>query len=166
MHVNVLLIEDNLGDAVLISDAVNRLSMPINLHLALDGHQALLMLSNPQFQPDLIVLDLNIPKISGTALLELWKDNQTPVVVLSSSMNPATRELCLASGAREFVSKPVDLEEFQEAAARVIQCWGTKVVSVSCPVLGNTTGPFRANRQRAQKPGGGATRTKVGPLGP
>src|SRR5580700_4961606 len=46
-------------------------------------------LSNPHFRPDLIILDLNVPKISGTALLERWKSYRTPVVVFSSSMNPA-----------------------------------------------------------------------------
>jgi CheY-like chemotaxis protein len=130
MSVEVFLIEDNLGDAVLIQDAVDRLSVPVNLHLALDGQQALLMLSNPGFQPDLIVLDLNIPKIPGTVLLERWKGNRTPVVVLSSSMNPGARELCLASGVREFVSKPVELEEFQQAVGRIIERWGARVVSV------------------------------------
>src|ERR1700751_1804589 len=114
MFVDVLLIEDNLGDAVLIRDALNRLPMVVNLHVALDGHQALLMLSNPHFHPHLIVLDLNIPKISGTELLELWKGYQTPVVVFSSSMNPAARELCLASGVREFIRKPVELEEYHD----------------------------------------------------
>jgi chemotaxis family two-component system response regulator Rcp1 len=130
MSVEVFLIEDNLGDAVLIHDAVDRLSVPVNLHLALDGQQALLMLSNPGFQPDLIVLDLNIPKIPGTALLERWKGNRTPVVVLSSSMNPGARELCLASGVREVVSKPVELEEFQQTVGRIIEQWGARVVSV------------------------------------
>ena len=98
MSVDLLLIEDGLGEAVLIRDAVNRLPVPVNLHVALDGHQALLMLSNPHFHPDLIVLDLNIPKISGTAFLELWRGNEIPVVVLSSSMNPAARELCPRAG--------------------------------------------------------------------
>jgi CheY-like chemotaxis protein len=83
MYLDVLLIEHDLGEVVLIRDAVNRLTMPVNLHVALDGHQALLMLSNPHFQPDLIVLDLNIPKMSGTALLAQLKDIRTPVVVLS-----------------------------------------------------------------------------------
>jgi CheY-like chemotaxis protein len=126
MFLDVLLIEDNLGDAVLIRDAVNRLSVPVNLHVAMDGHQALLMLSNPHFHPDLIVLDLNIPKISGTGLLELWKGYRTPVVVLSSSTNPKEREFCLASGAQEFISKPVELEEFQEAIRRLIEHWGAR----------------------------------------
>ena len=55
MSVDVLLIEGSLGEAVLIRDAVERLPVPVNLHVALDGHQALLMLSNPNFHPDLIV---------------------------------------------------------------------------------------------------------------
>jgi len=130
MSVDVLLIEDNLGDAVLIHDAVKRLPVPVNLHVALDGHQALLLLSNPHFQPDLIVLDLNIPKISGTGLLELWKGYRKPVVVFSSSTNPIERELCLASGAQEFVAKPIELEEFQNAVARIIERWASKGVSV------------------------------------
>jgi CheY-like chemotaxis protein len=129
MPVDVLLIEDNLGDAVLIRDAVNRLPVAVNLHVAMDGHQALLLLSNPHFQPDLIVLDLNIPKISGMGLLELWKGYRTAVVVLSSSSNPKEREFCLAAGACEFVTKPVELEEFQEAVARIIEHWGSRVVS-------------------------------------
>jgi len=130
MSVDVLLIEDNLGDAVLIHDVVNRLSVPVNLHVAMDGYQALLMLSNPHFHPDLIILDLNIPKISGMGLLELWKGYRTPVVVLSSSTNPKEREFCIASGAQEFISKPVELEEFQETIARIIERWESRVVSV------------------------------------
>ena len=116
---------------VLIHDAVNRVPVPVNLHLALDGHQAVLMLSNPHFQPHLIVLNLNIPKIPGTALLQRWKGkHRTPVVVLSSSRNPAERDFCLGSGAQEFVSKPVELEEFQEAVARIVERWASKAVSV------------------------------------
>ena len=134
MYLDVLLIEDNLGEVVLIRDAVNRLTVPVNLHVALDGHQALLMLSNPHFQPDLIVLDLNIPKISGTALLAQLKDIRTPIVVLSSSVNPRAQELCLASGAREFVSKPVELEEFQEAVAGIIEQWATRAALAGCSV--------------------------------
>jgi len=129
MSIDVLLIEDNLGDAVLIHAAVNRLPVPVNLHLALDGHQALLMLSNPHFRPDLIVLDLSIPKISGTELLELWKGYHLPVVVFSSSMNPEARELCLASGAREVVTKPVELEEYHEAVGRIVEQWGPRAAS-------------------------------------
>src|SRR5260370_36905349 len=121
MSVDVLLIDDNLGDAVLIHDAVKRLPVPVNLHLALDGHQAVLVLSNPHFQPDLIVLDLNIPKISGTELLDLWKGYRTPVVVLSSSKNPSAREFCLASGPQHFVATPIYLKEFPNDVLRIVE---------------------------------------------
>ena len=135
MPVDLLLIGDSLGEAGLIQDAISRLPVPVNLHVALDGQQALLMLSNPHFKPDLIVLDLNIPKISGRELLELWKGNQIPVVVLSSSMNPEARELCLAAGAREFVTKPVELEGFEEAVRKIIEQWGSRLASVGRSVV-------------------------------
>ena len=70
MYADVLLIENNLGDAALIREAVDRLPMPVvDLHLALDGHQALLILSNPHFQPGLIVLDLNIQRCPARSCL-------------------------------------------------------------------------------------------------
>jgi CheY-like chemotaxis protein len=123
---DVLLVEDNLGDVLLIQQAVNDLSVPVNLHLAMDGEQAMLMLSNPCFEPDLIVLDLDIPKVRGTELLELWKDRSTPVVVFTSSRNPREEEQCIASAARAFVSKPVEFEEFKNAVRRIIgECRST-----------------------------------------
>ena len=70
------------------------------------------MLTDPPIQPNLIILDLNIPKITGTALLEQWRVGLIPVVVLSSTTNPAEKARSLALGAREFVSKPTDLDEF------------------------------------------------------
>lgn len=93
------------------------------------------MLSNPHYHPDLIVLDLNIPQIPGMTLLELRKDDPTPKVVLSSSVNPEARKLRLASRAQEFVSKPVELEEFQKVVARIIEHWELRVASVDRSVV-------------------------------
>lgn len=87
------------------------------------------MLSNPHFHPHFIVLDPNIPNMSGSALLERWKENRIPVVVFSSSMNPGVSELSLASGAREFVTKPVELEGFQEAVGRIGEQWESRAAS-------------------------------------
>jgi DNA-binding response OmpR family regulator len=72
------------------------------------------MLTNPHVHLDLIILDLNIPRITGTALLERWRVGATPVVVFSSSANLAEKERCLTLGVSEFVSKPTDLQEFSE----------------------------------------------------
>src|SRR5712691_581629 len=107
--IEVLLVEDNTGDAMLIRHALYECPVPMRLHIARDGEQALLMLTNPHVQLDLIILDLNIPKITGIALLQRWQVGPTPVVVFSSSANPTEKERCLTLGAREFVSKPTGL---------------------------------------------------------
>jgi CheY-like chemotaxis protein len=121
--VDVLLVEDNAGDAVLIRQALYECPVPVHLHIARDGEQALFMLTNPPVQPNLIILDLNIPKITGTALLERWRVEAIPVVVFSSSANPTEKKRSLALGAREFVSKPMDLDEFSETVCRIVEEW-------------------------------------------
>src|SRR5579863_7871304 len=65
----ILLVEDNAGDAVLIRQILADASVPVNLHIVRDGEQALTMLSDADFRPALIILDLNIPRISGSVLL-------------------------------------------------------------------------------------------------
>jgi CheY-like chemotaxis protein len=130
--VDVLLVEDNAGDAVLIRQILADFPMPLNLHIARDGDQALLMLTEPYFQPDLILLDLNIPRISGLALLERWKSMNTPVVVFSSSMNEVERKRALALGAREFVSKPIDIQQFIDAVYGIMQKWALPQAASGC----------------------------------
>jgi CheY-like chemotaxis protein len=57
----VLLVEDCAGDALLVGQALADCPTPIHLHIACDGEQALQFLEQPDFKPDLIILDLNIP---------------------------------------------------------------------------------------------------------
>src|ERR1700691_1751099 len=106
MAMEILLVEDNAGDAVLIRQILADAAVPVNLHIVRDGEQALTLLSDADWRPALIILDLNIPRISGTALLERWRSQNIPVVVFSSSLNDAERARVLALGAREFVQKP------------------------------------------------------------
>ncbi len=122
-RVEILLVEDNAGDAVLIRQILAEASVPVNLHIARDGEQALTMLSDADFRPALIILDLNIPRITGSALLEQWKSLDTPVVVFSSSLNDAEQVRVLELGAREFIQKPTDIEEFTAAVCGIIRRW-------------------------------------------
>ena len=121
--VEVLLVEDNAGDAVLIRQVLADSSTPVHLHIARDGEQALLMLSDPYFKPHLILLDLNIPRITGLALLERWHAINIPVVVFSSSLNEAEQKRVLALGAREFVSKPTDIQAFIDVVSGIVRKW-------------------------------------------
>ena len=119
----ILLVEDNAGDALLVKQALYDCALPVHLHIARDGEQALFMLTDPPIQPNLIILDLNIPKITGTALLEQWQVNLIPVVVHSSTTNTAEKARSLALGAREFVSKPIDLDEFTNTVRSIVEKW-------------------------------------------
>ena len=122
--VEVLLVEDNAGDAVLIRQTLAESPIPVHLHIARDGEQALIMLANPDFQPDLIILDLNIPRVPGNAVLERYREKTTPVVVFSSSWNSAEIQHALKLGAREFVQKPTDIQAFIDAVIGIIRKWG------------------------------------------
>lgn len=119
-RIEILLVEDNAGDAVLIRQILAEESMLVNLHIVRDGEQALTMLSDAHFQPALIILDLNIPRISGPALLERWRSQKIPVVVFSSSISEAERARVLELGAREFVQKPTDIDDFTEVVRGIV----------------------------------------------
>ena len=69
----VLLVEDNAGDALLVGQALADCPTKVHLHIARDGEQALQILGEPDYTPDLIILDLNIPKIEGHEVLRAMK---------------------------------------------------------------------------------------------
>ena len=121
---DILLVEDNAGDIMLLRLALAEVSANVNLHIARNDEQALAMTASSDFQPSLIILDLNIPRVPGTTLLERWQCNTVPVVVFSSSPDEAERARVLALGAREFVHKPSDLGEFIGAVGGIIERWG------------------------------------------
>ena len=72
---------------------------------------------------DLVILDLNLPGLSGYYLLQLCVPTGAPVVVFSGSSNPADAERALEMGAREFVRKPVGPEAYRHAVLTMIEKW-------------------------------------------
>ena len=119
----ILLVEDNPGDAMAVRLAVAEALSTAFLRVARDGEQALALIENSDFHPSLIILDLNIPRIPGSALLERWQGLHIPVVVFSSSHNDAEKANVLALGAREFVHKPTDLDAFHHAICGIVERW-------------------------------------------
>jgi CheY-like chemotaxis protein len=119
----ILLVEDNAGDTILIYEIMGKLSFPVNLHLARDGEQALLMLSDHLFEPDLVILDLNLPRVSGYDVLERRPVRSVPVVVFSGSINEAGIQRSLDLGAQEYISKPLDLGRYQDVVRGIVERW-------------------------------------------
>ncbi|MET9664608.1 response regulator [Streptomyces sp. NPDC006475] len=120
---DVLLVEDDLADAMLIGDALSERGAR-NLTQVEDGMAALDYLrdsENPK--PDLIVLDLNMPRMNGRELLAIIKEDQAlrtiPVVVLTTSAAPDDVTGAYQSHANAYVTKPVNLDDFNRAVQSI-----------------------------------------------
>jgi two-component system, chemotaxis family, response regulator Rcp1 len=115
----ILLAEDNPGDVLLFREALGTCSLPCNLVVAPDGQQAIGLLGGAQqntgWKPHLIVLDVNLPKLDGEAVLRHVREQQAldgvPVIMLTSSAAPADRESALELGANLYLQKSSNLDE-------------------------------------------------------
>src|SRR6056297_474214 len=128
---SILLIEDNGDDAILTMRAFEKVDIAFNLHLAKSGSEPLEMLSNYSADSsspvNLILLDLNLPDISGIEVLKRIKSNKNtkriPVVILTSSRNSQDIYQCMEFGANSYIQKPVDFVEFVEIANLMGEYW-------------------------------------------
>jgi CheY-like chemotaxis protein len=119
----ILLVEDDPGDILLVQQSLSEGAYPVHVRVATDGEQALEMLESGGLRPDLIILDLNIPKVPGLLFLSR-RHSQIPVVVFTSSANPNEKARVLELGAKEFVRKPLNLSAYKEAVLRMVRDWG------------------------------------------
>ena len=121
--IDVLFIEDSAGDALLAGQILAEAPLPVKLHIARDGVQALTKLADPEYQPSLIILDLNIPLLSGHIVLERNLRKDIPVVVFSVTSDKSEIRRALALGAREYVQKPMDIQAYREAVWNMVRKW-------------------------------------------
>ena len=130
--IDILLVEDNPGDVFLIRGALELGLLPKRVHAVSDGEEALDYLDQrgayqAAAQPDLILLDLNLPKINGLAVLEIIKENKRlrhiPVLVLSTSMAERDINACYEHHANCYLTKPRELDEFLDLVQQVESYW-------------------------------------------
>ena len=129
--VHILLVEDYAGDTLLVQQVLANCPVAYKLHIARDGEQALQMLSDPNLKPDLIILDLNLPRITGLGVLERYYPRDIPVVVFSASSMQTDKEFALALGASDYVQKPIDLQAFTDAVCEIVNKWAGRKGSVA-----------------------------------
>jgi chemotaxis family two-component system response regulator Rcp1 len=119
----VLLAEDNPADVYLIREALKEHGVECTLRTAGDGEDVLAILSPDcgSWRPDLIILDLNLPRYDGIEILQKIRStegiSQIPVVVLTSSDSPRDRLTANELGATQYVRKPSNLEQFLQLGA-------------------------------------------------
>ena len=127
----VLLCEDSLGDVRLTREAFHAVNKTVNLHVVADGVEAMAYLKNEHDRrcprPDLILLDLNMPRMGGREVLAHLKTDDCfktiPVVILTTSASETDVEACYRLAANCYLKKPVELEEFERLVKSINDFW-------------------------------------------
>ena len=136
MPIEVLLVEDSPGDVRLTQEAFREANPAIHLHVTTDGVEAMAFLNRQGIhaqapRPDLILLDLNLPKMDGREVLAHIKDDPglktIPTVILTTSDAEADIVKSYQLQANCYLSKPVQLDAFESLVRSINDFWLTKV---------------------------------------
>ena len=129
---HILLVEDNPGDIRLTEEVLKNTELSCSVQTVQDGAEAIAYLRGEEpftdrKLPNLVFLDLNLPKVSGTEVLAEIRRNPIlkilPVVALSSSVNPDDVYNAYSLGANCFVQKPADLDQFFRFISMCYEFW-------------------------------------------
>ena len=129
--VHLLIIEDNPGDVRLLEEAFGELRADVKIQVARDGAEGIAVVAgstqNKDGSPDLILLDLNLPKVSGhDVLVKIKSDPRTrhiPVIILTSSRAESDVKRAYQSHANAYLRKPSTLEGLLNTARDVKNFW-------------------------------------------
>jgi two-component system, chemotaxis family, response regulator Rcp1 len=136
MNIEVLLIEDSPGDVRLTQEAFQGANPSVHLNIATDGVEAMAFLKNEGVhtrapRPDLILLDLNMPRMDGRQVLAQIKQHGAlktiPTVILTTSDAEADIEKSYQLQANCYLRKPVELDAFERLVQSINDFWLTEV---------------------------------------
>ncbi|UZR98155.1 response regulator [Chondrinema litorale] len=133
---NVLHIEDNEADCLIFKELLSEKNQNTSITNCFDGEEAINYLQNNANQkPDIIILDLNIPKITGIEVLTWLKHNKQmlhiPVIILTTSILENDIVNCYKNYANCYLRKPKNLNEYISIADRINKFWLETVVLIN-----------------------------------
>jgi CheY-like chemotaxis protein len=135
-NIEVLLVEDSPGDVRLTKESFRDANPSVNLHVAIDGVAAMTFLKREGLnanapRPDLILLDLNLPRMDGREVLAQIKEDESlrliPTIILTTSDAEADIVRSYRLQANCYLSKPVELEAFESLVKSINEFWLTMV---------------------------------------
>jgi len=141
----ILLAEDNPADVYLIREALKEHRVDCTVRTAADGRDVMALISSADrnWTPDLIILDLNLPRHDGIEILQHLRATGTvahvPVVVLTSSDSPQDRLIATNLGATKYVRKPSNLDQFLQLGAVFKELLAARVVEEVPPLAEEST---------------------------
>jgi chemotaxis family two-component system response regulator Rcp1 len=123
----LLLVEDNEADVVLMQEVLHQVQLAHELTVAADGEVAMSALRDAKDLPDLVLLDLNMPRKDGREVLAEVKTDpallQVPIVVLTTSEAPSDVTFAYTNHANAYVRKPNDLSQLTALAEGIRDFW-------------------------------------------
>ncbi|WP_299533029.1 response regulator [Ulvibacterium sp.] len=124
---NILFIEDDNIELMKLRRTVSKLKLKHVITEARNGEEALQKLGSEDALPDIILLDLNMPRMSGIEFLKILKAHDTlkylPTIILTTSENRADLLECYRIGIAGYVIKPLKYEEYQSKLQKVLAYW-------------------------------------------
>jgi len=115
-------VEDNRADALLVREMLETTGLPYELTMVKDGEKAIEFFERGS-SVDLVILDLNLPRVHGHAVMRFLKDKgitkSTDVVVMTGSTSPSDLERVRESGALCYITKPMSLSEIERTSSRL-----------------------------------------------
>jgi len=129
LDMDILLVEDSSADAYLLKEVLARKQYAPEIHWVIDGYRALdYVFQRREYhdaqRPDMIVLDLNLPRITGYEVLKELKSNADfaaiPVIILTTSRDPLDHTQCKTLGADMCLSKPHIIKEYEDMVQRMM----------------------------------------------
>jgi CheY-like chemotaxis protein len=124
----LLVIEDSNEDFEALCRIIDQVShFSLDIHRCVDGDEALDWLNQAHSNPDLIILDLNLPGTDGREILVMIKQINSlkaiPIVVLSTSSNPKDIEACYQSGVNSYMLKPMNINDLKDSLRVMFDYW-------------------------------------------
>lgn len=128
-EVKILLVEDSIADIAMLEEVLQDSSLDIDLEITFNGEEAVeLLMAKPVSElPDMILLDLNLPRLDGIDVLRMVKGHEKlkkiPVVVLSTSSNKQDIIQSYQEHANCFITKPSDFDQFEKVIQALENFW-------------------------------------------
>lgn len=126
---NILLIEDDAIEVMKFHRVLKTLERNHKVEEANNGEEALVLLKEKEIIPDIIVLDLNMPKINGIEFLGILKQDEVlkyiPAIILTTSNNHRDVLECYKIGIAGYLIKPLKYEEYVDRIKKLIEYWST-----------------------------------------
>lgn len=130
--VNILLVEDNEGDIVLTTEALEEGKIANSISIVRDGWEAIQYLDQKEgyedaTRPDLVLLDINLPKVNGHEVLKHIKTSaelkRIPVIMLTTSSDQVDIQKSYGNHSNCYITKPVDVDDFMDVISTIEDFW-------------------------------------------